>query len=117
MTSLLAIRFTVVAFVSLAPGLLRNKGAVGLGVRTVVPATPKRRDRKRTRRESAEVRAVLVWRRRQLTAAGFRQPLSHALALDPRVDLHVLLDLVDRGCPPELAARILAPVEEVGEVA
>jgi hypothetical protein len=68
-------------------------------------------------RESAEVRTVLAWRRRQLAAAGFRQPLAHALARDPRVDLHVLLDLVDRGCPPELAARIFAPLEEVGGVA
>jgi hypothetical protein len=31
MTPLLAIRFTVVAFVSLAPELLRKKGALGLG--------------------------------------------------------------------------------------
>jgi hypothetical protein len=64
------------------------------------------------RRESAEARAVITWRRRQLAAAGFRQPLAHALARDPRVELHTLLDLVDRGCPPELAARILAPLEE-----
>jgi hypothetical protein len=69
------------------------------------------------RRESAEARAVVAWRRRQLVAAGFRQPLAHALARDQRVDLHALLDLVDRGCPPELASRILAPLEEVGEVA
>jgi len=26
------------------------------------------------------------------------------------VDLHDLLDLVDRGCPPELTARILSPL-------
>jgi hypothetical protein len=33
------------------------------------------------------------------------------LARDPRTDLHALLELVDRGCRPELAARILAPLD------
>jgi hypothetical protein len=33
------------------------------------------------------------------------------------VDLHALLDLVDKGCPPQLAARILAPLDEQAEVA
>jgi hypothetical protein len=28
------------------------------------------------------------------------------------VDLHQLLELVDRGCPPELAVRILAPLDQ-----
>jgi hypothetical protein len=39
---------------------------------------------------------------------GFPPALADALARD-RVDLHALLQLVDRGCPPELAARILSP--------
>ena len=26
------------------------------------------------------------------------------------MDLHALLELVDRGCPPRLAVRILAPI-------
>jgi hypothetical protein len=30
------------------------------------------------------------------------------------MDLHALLELVDRGCPPALAARILAPLEPGG---
>jgi hypothetical protein len=59
----------------------------------------------------------VAWRRQQLSAAGFRLPLAHALARDPRVDLHALLALVDRGCSPELAARILAPLEEESSVA
>jgi hypothetical protein len=69
------------------------------------------------RRESAEARAVVAWRRRQLSVAGLPLPLAHALARDLRLDLHALLDLVDRGCPPELAARVLAPLEEEGEIA
>jgi hypothetical protein len=33
------------------------------------------------------------------------------LAHQEQVDLHELLKLVDRGCPPHLAARILAPLD------
>ncbi len=56
--------------------------------------------------------AVVPCRRRQLERAGFAAPLADALANDRRIDLHELLELVDRGCPPELAARILAPLDE-----
>jgi hypothetical protein len=69
------------------------------------------------RRASAEARAIVTWRRRQLSAAGFGPPLAYALARDRRVDLHALLELVDRGCPPDLAARILAPLEDEEEIA
>lgn len=51
------------------------------------------------------------WRRRRLIAAGFEARLAAALARDDAVDVHELLVLVDRGCPPALAARILAPVD------
>ena len=51
------------------------------------------------------------WRRRRLIAAGFEPPLAIRLARDAGVDLHELLVLVDRGCPPALAARILAPLD------
>ena len=57
---------------------------------------------------------VVEWRRRRLERAGFDLEVSASFAADRRVDLHVLLDLVDRGCPPHLAARILAPLEEAG---
>jgi hypothetical protein len=53
---------------------------------------------------------VLDWRRRVRRQAGFQDPLARELAADGDVDLHDLLELVDRGCPPELAARILAPL-------
>jgi hypothetical protein len=46
-----------------------------------------------------------------LERAGFAAPLAQALATDCRIDLHALLELVDRGCPPKLAARILAPLD------
>lgn len=54
---------------------------------------------------------VARWRRRQLTAAGFGLPLATMLSRDPRWDLHALIELVERGCPPELAVRILEPLE------
>src|SRR5215207_2605911 len=43
---------------------------------------------------------VIAWRRRRLEQAGFDASVAAGFAADPRVDLHVLLDLVDRGCPP-----------------
>ena len=54
------------------------------------------------------------WRRARLLNAGFAPELATTLGFDPRIDLHDLLELVDRGCPPHLAARILAPLEEDG---
>jgi len=55
-------------------------------------------------RPSAE---VVRWRLGRLTSAGFEDELALALAAEGDVDLHALLDLVDRGCPPHLAARIM----------
>jgi hypothetical protein len=51
------------------------------------------------------------WRARRLISAGFPIDLAQRLARTDRLDLHRLLELVDRGCPPELAARILAPLD------
>ena len=53
---------------------------------------------------------VREWRRRVLEQAGFDRDVARQLAASRDVDLHDLLNLVDRGCPPELAARILAPL-------
>jgi hypothetical protein len=55
---------------------------------------------------------VVPWRRGRLERAGFDPALAAALAGDGRTDVHALLELVDRGCPPRLAARILAPLED-----
>jgi hypothetical protein len=51
---------------------------------------------------------VVLWRRCRLLEAGFPDPLATRLA-NAAVDVHALLQLVDRGCPPLLAVRILAP--------
>jgi len=54
---------------------------------------------------------VALWRWRRLRAAGFDAEPAALLARDCRIDLHSLLELVDRGCPPDLAARIVAPLD------
>lgn len=59
---------------------------------------------------------VVAWRRSRLERAGFPRRLAQELAADGRTDLHAVLDLVDRGCPPVLAARILAPLDHDGRV-
>ena len=58
---------------------------------------------------------LVGWRREQLVRSGFTLPLADRLARDGRYDLHGLIELVERGCPPPLADRILAPdgLEEV----
>jgi len=54
-------------------------------------------------------RQVLLWRRALLLEAGFAGELAFQVADDAAYDLHALLTLVDRGCAPDVAARILAP--------
>lgn len=51
------------------------------------------------------------WRTQCLLDAGFDEEDANRLGHDPGYDLHALLGLVDRGCPPTLAVRILAPLD------
>jgi hypothetical protein len=60
---------------------------------------------------------VMAWRQLRLLDAGFGEELASRLAATPGVDLHALLDLVNRGCPPELADRILSPLNELDPTA
>ena len=55
---------------------------------------------------------LLFWRQGQLAAAGFPRALARLVAQEGAYDLHALIELVERGCPPALAARILAPLDE-----
>jgi hypothetical protein len=61
--------------------------------------------------ESRRVRGVIAWRRDQLVASGFPPPLAASLAAAEAYDLHALIELAENGCPPRLAARILAPLD------
>ena len=54
---------------------------------------------------------VVAWRSCRLREAGFPLTLADALA-GQHVDLHALLQLVDAGCAPDLAARILSPADD-----
>lgn len=54
---------------------------------------------------------IIQWRRGRLLAAGFTPGLAADLACSHDIDLHAVLDLIDRGCSPALAARILAPLD------
>jgi hypothetical protein len=60
----------------------------------------------------SEPDAVVLWRNRRLRKAGFGRQLAESIACDCSYDLHAILELVDRGCPAELAVRILAPIDE-----
>lgn len=63
-------------------------------------------------RHETHGREIDSWRRHQLLQSGFPPALARRLALDPVYDLHALIELVEHGCPPELAMRILAPLDD-----
>jgi len=66
-------------------------------------------DTDRTMKTTTRRDELALWRRDRLVRAGFPPGLAAALAREPRVDLHRLIELTERGCPPALAARIMAP--------
>ena len=54
-----------------------------------------------------ELDRVERWRTAELMRVGFPGDDAVALAARTDVDLHDAIELVQRGCPPELAVRIL----------
>jgi hypothetical protein len=54
-----------------------------------------------------ELDRVERWRTAELMRVGFPGDDAVALAARFEVDLHDAIELVRRGCPPELAVRIL----------
>ncbi len=54
-----------------------------------------------------ELDRVERWRTAELMRVGFAGDDAVALAARLEVDLHEAIELVHRGCPPELAVRIL----------
>jgi hypothetical protein len=71
---------------------------------------------RRARGRQAQPGEVVAWRAERLAAAGFPRALARALARDPGMDLHALIGLTERGCPPEIAARIQAPLDPQDQV-
>lgn len=59
--------------------------------------------------DSDLLESTVPWRRSRLRRAGFDARLAAAVAADRRYDVEEVVALVGRGCPPELAVRILAP--------
>jgi hypothetical protein len=62
--------------------------------------------------QQSSVGEIVSWRRRQLVQAGFSGALAERVADDSGYDVHALIELVERGCPPALAVRILAPIDD-----
>ena len=62
-------------------------------------------------RQAREVDEFVEWRRAQLVATGFSSPLAVRVAREHRYDLHALIELAEAGCSPDLAVRILAPLD------
>jgi len=54
-----------------------------------------------------EQELVERWRAQELERAGFPEDTAAELAMRTDVDLHAAIDLIRRGCTPELAAQIL----------
>jgi len=57
------------------------------------------------RDDTAEL--VEAWRAEQLEMAGYAAQAAAELAMRQDVDLHVAVGLVKRGCPADLALKIL----------
>jgi hypothetical protein len=54
-----------------------------------------------------ESERVTAWRACELLKAGYEPHVAVELAEHGEVDLHLALELVERGCATDLAARIL----------
>lgn len=57
--------------------------------------------------EDTEQDRIENWRTEELERAGYSRRAASRLAARHHVDLHLAVDLLRRGCPPELAVRIL----------
>lgn len=82
-------------FLDDAPHVLGNPSR--MATRIVTPARDGELD---------ESQRVLLWRISRLVRAGYDDEWAVKLARSP-VDLHTAVSLLEQGCPPELAVRIL----------
>jgi hypothetical protein len=57
--------------------------------------------------QETEKQRIERWRADELVRAGFEPAAASLLASRADVDLHDAIELVRRGCPPELALDIL----------
>ncbi len=54
-----------------------------------------------------EMERIERWRAEELERAGYEPRVAGKLAVRHDVDLHLAVDLLGRGCSPDLALRIL----------
>jgi hypothetical protein len=57
--------------------------------------------------EVTEIERIEAWRSEELRRAGYDRRAASAVATRHDVDLHFAVDLLRRGCPPDLALKIL----------
>ena len=57
--------------------------------------------------EVTEIERIERWRMEELERAGYSLEAAGSLARRHDIDLHEATELIARGCPPELALRIL----------
>lgn len=57
--------------------------------------------------DETEQQQIELWRSEELERAGYSTRAAGRLAARQDVDLHLAVQLLKRGCPPELALKIL----------
>ena len=57
--------------------------------------------------EDTEQQQIELWRVEELQRAGYGERAAERLAARTDIDLHLAVRLLARGCPPDLALRIL----------
>jgi hypothetical protein len=57
--------------------------------------------------EDTELEKIEHWRTEELERAGYSRRAAGRLASRHDVDLHLAVELLQRGCSPELALKIL----------
>ena len=57
--------------------------------------------------DPTEMERIERWRAEELERAGYEPRAAGRLAVRHDVDLHTAVELLQRGCPPQLALQIL----------
>jgi hypothetical protein len=57
--------------------------------------------------EQTETERIQRWRAEELERAGYEPRAAGRLAVRHDVDLHTAVELLERGCPSDLALKIL----------
>ena len=54
-----------------------------------------------------ESERIEQWRAEELERGGYEPRAAAKIAVRADIDLHLAVDLLERGCPPDLALKIL----------